>query len=310
MKAIRIHKYGDAGVLRLEDVEPPFVGPGDVLIRVMAAAVNPIDWKVREGLLQSMLRHRLPLTLGWDVSGVVEVAGESVENFRRGDDVFAFSDLHRDGAYAQYVAVRESELARKPRSATHVQSAALPMAGTTAWNALVQLANVSAGQRVLIHGGAGGVGTVAIQIAKARDAFVIATCSEPNRTLVQSLGADEVLDYHTTRVSEAVRDIDIVLDTVGGQTQEDSFGVLRRGGLLVSTVSLPSQERMAETGVRGVFVNTQPSAAALEKLAGLVDSRRLRPVVGAEFGLAQAAEAQELSRGGGSQGKIVLNVGA
>jgi NADPH:quinone reductase-like Zn-dependent oxidoreductase len=309
MKAIRVHQYGGSDMLRYEDVEPPFVGPGDVLIRVVAASVNPIDWKIREGWLQQVLRHRLPLTLGWDVSGVVEVAGESVRNFRRGDAVYAFSDLHRNGCYAQYAAVRESEVARKPGTVSHVEAASLPMAGTTAWNALVQVAAVGAGQRVLIHAGAGGVGSLAIQIARWKGAHVIATASESNRGLVESLGAGEVIDYRSTRFQDVVRGVDVVLDTLGGQTQEDSFTVLRPGGLLISTINAPAEDRASAAGVRGLFVMTEPSATALEKIAELVDNGKLRPVVGAEYALAEAGKAQELSQTGRSRGKIVLTVG-
>ncbi len=309
MKAIRLHQFGGPETLRYEDVEPPTVGPGDVLIRVMAASVNPIDWKIREGLLQPVLRHRLPLTPGWDVSGVVEVAGESVRNFRRGDAVYAFCDLHRNGCYAQYAAVRESEVARKPGTVSHVEAASLPMTGTTAWNALMQVAVVGAGQRVLVHAGAGGVGSLAIQIARWRGAHVIATASEGNRALVESLGAGEVIDYRSTRFQDVVRGVDVVLDTIGGKTHEESFEVLRPGGIVISTISQPDEVRAREAGVRGMFVMTQPSATALEKIAELVDSGKLRPVVGAEFSLAEAARAQELSQSGRARGKIVLTAG-
>jgi NADPH:quinone reductase-like Zn-dependent oxidoreductase len=309
MKAIRIHRYGGSDVLRYEDVEPPPVGPTDVLIRVMAASVNPIDWKIREGLMRQVLRHRLPLTLGWDVSGVVEVPGESVTDLHRGDAVYAFADVHRNGCYAQYVAVRESEVARKPPSLSYVEAASLPMAGTTAWNALVQVGALSAGQRVLIHAAAGGVGSLAVQLAKWRGAHVIATASAANLELVKSLGADEAVDYLSTPFQNIVRDVDLVLDTVGGQVLEDSFQVLRSGGFLISTVSAPSEERANAAGVRATLVTTQPSATALEKLGELVATGKLRAVVGTEFGLAEAARAQDLSQSGRARGKIVLHAG-
>ncbi len=307
MKAIRIHRYGGSDVLRYEDVAPPMVGPGDVLIRVVAAAVNPIDWKIREGLLQQRLRHHLPLTLGWDVSGVVEVAGESVSTLRRGDAAFAFSDLHRSGSYAQYVAVRESEVARKPPALSHQNAASLAMAGTTAWNVLIQVAALSAGQRVLIHAASGGVGSIAVQLAKWRGAHVIGTTSQSNMELVKSLGADEVIDYRATPFQTVARDIDVVLDTIGGQVMDDSFGVLRPGGLLISIVSPPAEDRPETAGVRALLVNTQPSATALEKLGELVTGGRLRALVGAEFALSEAAKAQDLSQSGRARGKIVLH---
>lgn len=310
MKAIRIHRYGDAGVLSLDDVAQPAPGDEDVLIRVVAAGVNPVDWKIREGGLKDRLGHRLPLTLGWDVSGVVAAVGRSVRSFSPGDLVYSRPDIARDGCYAEYVAVRASEVAPRPTTVSHVEAASLPLAGITAWQAIVETAQVSTGQRVLIHAGAGGVGSLAVQLAKWRGAHVIATASAANADLVSFLGADEVIDYRRERFFEQVQGVDVVFDTVGGQVQQDSWRTLRPGGLLVSVVDPPSEEVARQRSVRAEFIFIQPNAAVLEQIAGLVDAGQLRPVVGAEFALRDAAAAHRLSQSGRARGKIVLYVGA
>ena len=310
MKAIRIHRYGDAGVLSLDDVAQPAPGDEDVLIRVVAAGVNPVDWKIREGGLKDRLGHRLPLTLGWDVSGVVAAVGRSVRSFSPGDLVYSRPDIARDGCYAEYVAVRASEVAPRPTTVSHVEAASLPLAGITAWQAIVETAQVSTGQRVLIHAGAGGVGSLAVQLAKWRGAHVIATASAANADLVSFLGADEVIDYRRERFFEQVQGVDVVFDTVGGQVQQDSWRTLRPGGLLVSVVDPPSEEVARQRSVRAEFIFIQPNAAVLEQIAGLVDAGQLRPVVGAEFALRDAAAAHRLRQSGRARGKIVLYVGA
>ncbi len=310
MKAIRIHRYGDAGVLSLDDVAQPAPGDEDVLIRVVAAGVNPVDWKIREGGLKDRLGHRLPLTLGWDVSGVVAAVGRAVRSFSPGDLVYSRPDIARDGCYAEYVAVRASEVALRPTTVSHVEAASLPLAGITAWQAIVETAQVSTGQRVLIHAGAGGVGSLAVQLAKWRGAHVIATASAANADLVSFLGADEVIDYRRERFFEQVQGVDVVFDTVGGQVQQDSWRTLRPGGLLVSVVDPPSEEVARQRSVRAEFIFIQPNAAVLEQIAGLVDAGQLRPVVGAEFALRDAAAAHRLSQSGRARGKIVLYVGA
>ena len=310
MQAIRIHRYGDAGVLSLDDVPQPAYGDEDVLIRVVAAGVNPVDWKIREGGLKERLGHRLPLTLGWDVSGVVAAVGRSVRSFRPGDLVYSRPDIARDGCYAEYVAVRASEVALRPTTVSHVAAASLPLAGITAWQAIVETAQVGTGQRVLIHAAAGGVGSLAVQLAKWRGAHVIATASAANADLVSFLGADEVIDYRRERFFEHVQGVDVVFDTVGGQVQQDSWRTLRPGGLLVSIVDPPSEEAARQRSVQSAFVFIQPNAAVLEQIAGLVDAGQLRPVVGAEFALRDAAAAQRLSQSGRARGKIVLYVAA
>lgn len=309
MKAVRIRAYGDASVLRYEEAPMPNIAPEDVLVRVVAASVNPVDWKFREGYLKQMLPPQFPITLGWDVSGVVDAAGKNVSRFKVGDTVFSRPDIKRNGTYAEYVAIREDELARKPQTISHVEAATLPLAGIAAWEAIITTAKVEAGQRVLVHAVSGGVGSIAVQLAKSRGAYVIATTSGKNRALVESLGADEVIDYRTQKFDAMVRDVDAVFDTIGGQVQEASWSVLKPGGILVSIIGTPSEEKARALGVRSAFLFIGPSAPILMQLAELVENGKLRPVVGAEFALKDIAEAHALSQSGHAVGKIALYVG-
>ncbi len=309
MKAIRIHHYGDASVLSLDDVPTPVIGDDDVLIRVVAAGVNPVDWKIREGYLKDFIPHRLPLTLGWDVSGVVEAVGRNSRRLRVGDAVYSRPDIARDGSYAEYLAVRESEVALRPTTISHVEAASLPLAGITAWEAIVNVGQVTSGQSVLIHAAAGGVGSLAVQLAKWRGAEVIATTSARNADLVTFLGADEVIDYTRDDFTERVRGVDLVFDTVGGKVQEASWRALKPGGMLVSVVDPPAETVAKSHGVRSAFIFIKPSAEILEQLAGLVDAGQVRPVIGAEFALKDAAAAHRLSQSGRARGKIVLYAG-
>lgn len=309
MKAVRIHRYGGREVLSIDDIPLPDIAPDDVLVRVVAASINPVDWKVREGYLAQMIPHALPLTLGWDVSGVVEKVGARVTQWQAGDAVFARPDIARNGTYAEYVAVRASECARKPRTISHVEAASLPLAGITAWEAMMDTARVQAGQRVLVQAGSGGVGSLAVQLVKAAGATVIATASGRNRALVESLGVDQFVDYTTTKVAEAVEPVDAVFDTIGGEVQEAAWSILKPGGIQVSIISPPSEEKAAQLGVRAGFVFIGPNAPVLERLATMVDGGRLRPIVGAEFALEDIAAAHALSESGRAVGKIVLYVG-
>jgi NADPH:quinone reductase-like Zn-dependent oxidoreductase len=222
MKAVRIHQYGDAHTLQYEDVEKPTVRSDDVLIRVVGTSVNPIDWKIRQGHLKEMIPYDMPIILGWDVSGVVVEVGEKVSKFKVGDNVYSRPDVARDGTYAEFISVREAEVAMKPSTISHIEAAVLPLVSITAWEVLVNTAQVSVGQRVLIHAASGGVGAIAVQLAKAHGAYVIGTASAANRDLVESLGVDEFVDYHKQTLHETVKQVDIVFDTMGGQTQKNS----------------------------------------------------------------------------------------
>ena len=308
MKAVRIHQYGDRTALKFEDAPMPSINGDDVLVRTVAASVNPVDWKIRAGYLKEMIHYSMPLTLGWDVSGVITELGDKVTDFKVGDSVYSRPDINRDGTYAEYVAIRASEIALKPASITHSEAASLPLAGITAWEVLITVAQICEGQKVLIHAGSGGVGSLAIQLAKSRGAYVIATTSAKNSELVASLGADEVIDYTTQDFTEVVKDIDVVFDTLGGDIQTASWSVLKSGGILVSIVSPPSEEKAKELGVKSAFVFIQPSAYILEQLGQLVDQGKMRPIIGAEFTLEDIDKAHELSESGRAVGKIVLSV--
>ena len=309
MKAVRIHTYGDASVLRYEEAPKPTVGDGDVLIRVVGSSVNPVDWKIREGHLKTMVPFHMPFIPGWDVSGVVESAGILATKFEVGDSVFSRPDIARDGTYAEFVSIRESEIARKPATISHIEAGVLPLAGLAAWESLVNVAKVGPGQRVLVHAAAGGVGSIAVQLAKARGAYVVGTASASNQALVESLGVDEFIDYKTQRLADATQRIDVVFDTVGGDAQRESWAVMAAGGIQVSIVSEPSSELAAKRGLRSAFVFIKPDAVALEEMAKLVDAGKLRPVVGAEFALEDIRRAHGLSESGHAIGKIALYVG-
>jgi NADPH:quinone reductase-like Zn-dependent oxidoreductase len=308
MKAVRIHSYGGPEVLVYEDAPRPEAAAGEVLIRVHAAGVNPLDWKVRAGYVQEWLQHEFPLIPGWDVSGIVEAVGRGVEQFRPGDAVYGLLDISRNGAYAEYVTAPARNLARKPATVDHVKAAAVPIAALTAWQALFDVARLAAGQTVLIHAAAGGVGHFAVQLAKWQGARVVGTASAANASFVKELGAAQVIDYQTTRFEEAVSGVDVVLDTLGGETQLRSWPVLKKGGILVSTLGISSPEAAATQGVRGEGILVHPDAGQLTRLAELIDARALIPVIRSTLPLTEAAKAQELSQTGRVRGKLVLRV--
>ena len=309
MKAVAMHAYGGPEVLKYEDAARPDPATGEVLVRVHAAAVNPVDWKVRAGHLRGFLNYSLPLIPGWDLSGVVDATGAGVTDWKQGDAVYARPDLRRNGAYAEYIAVRASELGHKPRSIDHVQASAIPLACLTAWQALFDAGGLKAGQRVLIHAAAGGVGTFAVQLAKWKGAHVVGTASGRNHAFLRELGADEVIDYTKTNFEEVVRDVDVVLDTLAGQTRDRSWNVLKKDGILVSILGQPSPDDAAQHGVRAAGVFVEPNQAQLGEIAKLVDSGKLRPIIETVLPLAQAARAHEMNQTLHTRGKIVLQVG-
>ncbi len=309
MKAARIHAYGASSEIRIEDAPVPVLNDDDVLIRVVATSVNPVDWKIRKGYLKSFIPYEMPLTMGWDVSGVVEQTGPAVTRFKPGDAVYSRPDIVRNGAYAEFVAVREVEIAAKPATISHVEAASLPLVSITAWESLFTTAGLSEGQRVLIHAGAGGVGSIAVQLARAKGAHVTATASAGKAALVRSLGADEVIDYHAQDFSKQARDMDVVFDTIGGEVQEKSWGVLKPGGMLVSITAKPSDDRAAAEGKRAGYVFIGPNAAILKDLGQMVDLGQVRPLIAAEFGLNETAKAQDFSETGRATGKVVIYVG-
>jgi NADPH:quinone reductase-like Zn-dependent oxidoreductase len=313
MKAVRMHRYGGPDVLSYEDAPQPEPAVDELLVRVHAAGINPVDWKIREGHLKG-IPHTLPLILGWDVSGVVERIGTGATGFAVGDEIYARPDLTRNGAYAEYIVVRVSEAAKKPRSIDHVQAASLPLAGLTAWQGLFEAPpshssiGLTAGQTILIHGAAGGVGSLVVQLAKWKGARVIGTSSGANAELLRNLGVDQHVDYTTQRFEDVVHGVDAVFDTIGGDTQTRSWGVLKPGGVLLSIVSRPDEEAAKAHGARAAFVFIAPSAKQLTTLAQLVDENKLKPIVTDVMPLVAARKAHELSQGGHVRGKIVLEV--
>jgi NADPH:quinone reductase-like Zn-dependent oxidoreductase len=306
-----MHSYGGPEVLQCEEAPRPQVQKGELLIRVHAAGVNPLDWKVRAGDLKGFIQHKLPLIPGWDVSGIVEEVGPgpaAAGQFKKGDEVFAMADPTRDGAYADYIAIHRTALALKPKSLHHVRAAAAPVGALTAWRSLFDLGQLQSGQRILIHGGTGGVGHFAVQLAKWKGTYVIATASTKNQELLRKLGADATIDYTTQKFEDLAHEIDIVLDTIGGETQERSWLVLNKGGALISLVEPPSEQKANQFGVRGIMCSLQPNGAQLSKIAKLIDSAKLRPTIDRILPLSEARRAHELSERGHVRGKIVLRV--
>jgi len=307
MKAILIYQYGGPEELIYGDAPEPVINPGDVLVKVFATSINPVDWKVREGHMKGMERT-FPVILGWDVSGVIEKVGADVHDYKVGDEIYARPDVSRNGTYAEYVAVRANEIYFKPKTIDHLFAAAIPLAGLTAWQGLFDHGKLQAGQKVLIHGAAGGVGTLAIQLAKWKGAYVIGTASENNIDFLKELGADEVIDYHKQHFEEILKNIDVVFDTIGGETQTKSLRVLKPGGILVSTVGIQDEAALKEKGLHGVQYMAQSVPENLKEMAALVDAEKLKPVIAKVFPLTAIAEAHKLSEEGHVRGKIVIRV--
>lgn len=307
MKAVRIHSYGGPEVLSYEEAPRPIPKVGEVLVKVHAAGVNPVDWKIREGQLKDMMHHTFPLVLGWDVSGVIEESGPGGTRFRPGDEVYSRPDLTQDGSYAEYIVIKESEVVLKPANIKHIEAASIPLAGLTAWQALHR-AEIAPGKRVLIHAAAGGVGSFAVQFARWKGAHVIGTASQPNHDFVRWLGAHEVIDYHAVRFENEVRDVDIVLDTMGGEIQERSWKVLKRGGLLISIVHPPAPDHAERVGARQAYLFMQPNAAQLAEIGQLVATGRIKIPAETVMKLTDARRAHEMSQSGHLRGKIVLRV--
>jgi NADPH:quinone reductase-like Zn-dependent oxidoreductase len=310
MLAITQSTFGGPEVLTLTDIERPSPLPTEVLVRVRAVSVNPVEPVIRSGAFP--LLGEPPFILGWDISGTVEEVVPGTGRFQPGDDVFGVPFFPRAAAgNAEYVAAPTRMLARKPAALDHVQAAALPLAGLTAWQGLVEYGRIAAGQRVLIHGAGGGVGHLAVQIAKARGAYVIGTASAGKRGFVQALGADEVIDYRARDFTEAVHDVDVVFDLIGGDYGPRSIGVLRPDGALVTAVDWSNAALAAQTrgaGRRFIGVTVEPDYVGLEALAELADAGQLRPHVEHTLPLAEAAKAHRLAEEGHTTGKIVLTV--
>jgi NADPH:quinone reductase-like Zn-dependent oxidoreductase len=309
MKAVRIHNYGGSDVLVYEEVPVPEPGSGELLVRVRAASVTPMDWKMREGYVRQWVDVPMPHILGRALAGDVVAIGPDVTGFAVGDAVCGTVNLMK-GTHAEYAAVPAAEVMVKPTEMDYESAAAVSFSALAAWQALIEAGSVAEGQTVLIHAAAGAVGSLAVQIGKAHGARVIGTASAANAEFVRALGADEVIDYTTTRFEDVVHDIDLVLDLIGGDTQDRSWQVLKPGGILVSLVSMTpeAQEAAAAQGARAAMVATRPDMAQLQQIADLMTAGRVRSAIGTVRPLAEAREVQELSQTGHARGQLVLRV--
>lgn len=334
MKAAFIRRYGGNQVIELGELPAPQAGPGELLVEVHAASVNPVDFKIRDGMLKMIIPFGFPLILGNDLSGVVKAVGAGVTRFRPGDAVFARMDKQRIGAFAEFAVVAEADAAAKPANLTHVEAAAVPLAGLTAWQTLFEIGGLKAGQKVLIHAGSGGVGTFAIQLARHAGATVATTVGARNAELARSLGADVVIDYKTQRFEDVVSGYDLVFDTQAGDIQHRSFAVLKRGGVLVSIAGKPDGRlarefglnpllgllldflsrktlRLAKRhGVRYEYLFMHPSGEQLAQLGRLLADGSVRTIVDKVFPLEQVREALAYSEAGHATGKVVVEVKA
>jgi NADPH:quinone reductase-like Zn-dependent oxidoreductase len=308
MKAIVVHEYGGPEVLKYEDAPRPEPKEDQILVHVIAAAVNPVDGMIRSGKFANYFHTTFPLIPGYDISGIVEKTGPKITKFKAGDPVYAYIGLKEGGGYAEYAVATEKEAAPKPKSLTFEEAAAVPLAAETAWQALIDTAKLNAGQTVLIHGGSGGVGSFAIQIAKARGAKVIATASTPNQDLLKQLGADISIDYTKTKFEDVAKDVDVVLDSVGKDTLSRSYDVVKKGGFIVSLVARPDQVELDKREIRGASLDVKPDADELAKITKLIEAKKIKPVVSQVLPLSEAAKAQEQAATGHTRGKIILKV--
>ncbi|HEY4028830.1 MAG TPA: NADP-dependent oxidoreductase [Caulobacteraceae bacterium] len=304
MKAVRIHRFGGPEVLQVDDIALPVAAHGKLLIRVMAASVNPVDYKIRKGGYPEVAEADLPITLGRDVAGLVETAGGG---FEAGDAVYAHLDW-ADGGYAEYALCAPAGIAAKPSSLDMIQAAAVPLAATTAWQGLFDQGQLKAGERVLIHGASGGVGAFAVQFARIAGAEVIATASAEEADRVVAYGAAQVIDHRAQKFEEVVHDVDLVFDLIGKDTQDRSFQTLKRGGRLISTVQEPDPARAEAAGVTAKRYMATPNAGQLAEIAKLIDSTQVQVTVAKTFTLGQATEAHRMIEEGHPHGKIVLEV--
>jgi NADPH:quinone reductase-like Zn-dependent oxidoreductase len=304
MKAVRIERYGGEDVMELAEVEKPKPGENQLLVKVRAAAVNPVDWKIREGLGE-MFGMKLPLILGCEVAGTVEAVGDNVKDFEAGDEVYGNLGAH-SGGYAEYVAAPVSEFVHKPKQIDFDTAASVPVAALTAWQGIFDHGKLASGQRILITGASGAVGSMAVQLAAVKGAHVIGTGSGRNEEFVRKLGADEFIDYKKAKFEEEVSGVDVVFDTVGGDTQERAFQTLKRGGFFVSTVRAPSAEKAKEFGVTVAMVVMMPKPDQLAEINRLLESGKLKVRVATVLPLADVKKAHQLSASGHADGKIIL----
>jgi len=314
MKSIQIKKYGGSDVVEVnKTASVPSISSGKILVNVKASGVNPSDWKIREGYFQQMVPLQFPSTLGGDFSGIVKQIGENDDissDFKQGDDVYGCASVLKDGsgAFAELALVNKDSIAYKPKSLNYVVAAGLPLVGICAWQALVENIGLSKDQKILIHGGAGGIGSIAIQLANHLGAYVTTTVSTNDKQFVQELGADHIIDYKKENFEDVIHDYDAVLDTVGGETYIRSFKVLKKGGIIVSTLEQPNSEIMNQYGIRAIFQFAQVNRERLTKLAQWVDQNNVKVNVDKTFSLDEAAKALDYQKDVHPRGKVVLTV--
>jgi len=306
MKAIVAHQYGGPEVLKLEDVPVPEPKDDQILVRVIASGVNPADPLILSGKFADRFGTKLPLTLGYDMAGVVAKVGKQVRTLKVGDPVYAY--LLFGGGWAEYCLSTEVESAPKPKSLSFVEASAVPLAALTAWQAVSDQAIIDTGQTILIHGGSGGVGSFAIQIAKARGARVIATASTANQDLLKQLGADVAIDYTKQKFEDIAHDVDFVLDTVGGDTLARSYGVVKKGGMIITIVSKCDPAELQKHQIQGKSLSSHPDSAELGAIRNLIDSGKIKPVVSQVLPLTDAAKADAQAETHHTRGKIVLKI--
>jgi NADPH:quinone reductase-like Zn-dependent oxidoreductase len=306
MKAVVAHEYGAPEVLKFEQVPRPEPNEDEALVRVIASGVNPADPLTLSGKYAREFGTHLPLIPGYEIAGVVEKTGANVTKLKVGDAVYGYPTF--GGGWADYVSVKEREVARKPKSLNFVEAAAVPMGALTAWQALVDVAKLQPGQTILIHGGSGGVGSFAIQIAKARGARVIATASTANQDLLKQLGADVTVDYTKTKFEDVAKDVDAVLDPVGKETLARSYGVVKKGGILMSLVALPDKAELQKRGIHGAAISVHPDAEDLGEIAQMIDAGKIKPIVTQVLPLSEAVAAQQQAATHHTRGKVVLRI--
>ena len=306
MKAVVAHEYGAPEVLKFEEVPRPEPKEDEALVRVIASGVNPADPLTLSGKYAREFGTHLPLIPGYDIAGVVEKTGAKVTKLKAGDAVYGYPTF--GGGWAEYVTVRQWEVAAKPKTLNFAEAAAVPMGALTAWQALVDTAQLHPGQTILVHGGSGGVGSFAVQIAKARGARVIATASTANQDLLKQLGADVAIDYTKTRFEDVAKDVDAVLDPVGKETLARSYGVLKKGGIVMSLVARPDPVELEKRGIRGAAISVHPDAEDLAEIARLIDAGKIKPVVTEVLPLSEAIAAQRQAETHHTRGKLVLRI--
>ena len=311
MKSAQISKYGSSEVIEInQNTSEPTVSSGKVLVIIKAAGVNPVDWKIREGGMQQIISLQFPSILGIDFSGVIKQIGKDLypSDFKQGDEVYGQAGVISggSGAFAEMALVNTESIANKPKSLSHAEAAALPLVGVSAWKALMENIELSKDQKILIHGGAGGIGSIAIQLAKNLGAYVATTVSANDKQFVQELGADVVIDYKTQTFEDVLHEYDAVFDTVGGETYTRSFKVLKKGGIIVSMLEQPNSELMSRYGIKAIFQFTQADRERLRKLAQWVDENNIRVNVEKTFSLEEAGKALDYQKDLHPRGKVVL----